>query len=106
MILVMTEIDSSFHRYHLDTFNPDALERVVSQGVEAHIVLFGSHDNNLYGYTNTEGIYYHDAMEDTRRMYLDILKNSETEIDSDGDGISDYYEDKITLCTGTKISLE
>ena len=32
----MTEIDSSFHRYHLDTFNPEALERVVSQGVEAH----------------------------------------------------------------------
>ena len=81
------------------------------RGTRVFTVGFGSCDNRMmHDYFKPLSEYsgggFYPIADDMSAMHRQILGDGNIEADSDGDGIPDYYEDKITLFNGTKIQLD
>ncbi len=98
---------------HDKSMHSSVVQAANNKGVKVYTVGLGTNNNSYFeSYLkplaqNTGGIFYmaSDA-DDLAEIYSSINEKIDIETDSDGDGITDYYEDNMVMFNGVTLTLD
>lgn len=108
MMVVLTDGDSLNAYMH-----PSVVSSANDKNVRIYTVGLGSGSSFYYNMflkplaENTAGTFYMaDDAKALENIYIDINKKIDIEMDSDGDGIPDYYEEHMVMFNGVNLVLD